>query len=217
MDEYNRPIHYYNLNDLNDRPSIDARCVVTHYYNIIEPEGLPSIDSIDDEYPAIEFDDRPHQQHYHDPRPDSNSLQGRCEPGSFNYTPYRRQSTPYFDPIEMPGGHRHAREAYFPPIEFEERSPTDNMTDTRGLHETHDADQARHLRQQSPYIDPRVGLDKERHSAREAHLADIDTADPYVGLFGFDASGVEFEPIDIDAGYALRHQEREERRRRRRG
>jgi hypothetical protein len=91
------------------------------------------------------------------------------------------------------------------------------MTDTRGRHERYDADQARHLCQQSPYIEPHVGLDKERHGAREAHFAEIDAADPYVGLFGFDPSRVEFEPIDIDEGYALRRQEWEERRRRRRG
>jgi len=90
------------------------------------------------------------------------------------------------------------------------------MTDTRGRHETYDAEQARHmrrLRQQSPYFDP-IELDKEHHQAREAHFEEIDPTDPYVGQFGFDPSRVEFEPIGIEEGYALRRQEREERRRR---
>lgn len=209
MDQNNRPMRYYNINDPNDRPPIDAPYGPIHYYRIIEPDGLPPID---DEHPSIEFDDPPH-----DSRPESDSLRGSHEPVGFNYVPYRRQSSPYFDAIEfLPDDHRDAREAAFGPIEFEDRSYPDNMPDTRGRHETYDAEHARYmrrLRQQSPYFDP-IELDKEHSQAREAHFEEIDPIDPYVGPFGFDPSRVEFEPIDIDKGYSLRRQEREERRRR---
>ena len=190
-DENNRPIRYYDINDPNDRPSINDQHRPIHYYNIIEPDKLPSIDgeylSIENEgYPPIESDDTvsPHRP---DGGPDTNSPRGHHESGQKSYASHRRQSSPYFDPIQLPGNRPHLPEASLAPIGFEDGPYTGNTTDQRSHLEVYDADHARymrHLRAESPYFDPIV-FDDERRNAREVHFAEIDTTDPYVGRSGF--------------------------------
>ncbi len=154
--------------DVSSVQSDIALTGVSDDYHPMVAEEYSSMDS--DEIPSVDFED-----HTADVRP----------------------SLPHGEAVELEQDHTSAREAFFPPIDPEDRSLTDEIVSSRGHEEGSHADYGVEPGSESAYFDP-IYFEED---AREAHFDEIDPADPYVGDLEFDSRRVEFDPIDLDDPY----------------